>query len=47
MSQIGVSIPKVDALEKVLGAARYGADVSSEGALSLKLSGVPGAMPKS
>jgi nicotinate dehydrogenase large molybdopterin subunit len=36
MSQIGVSIPKVDALDKVLGAARYGADVSSAGALSLK-----------
>ncbi len=37
MRQIGVSIPRVDALEKVLGAARYGADVSSEGALSLKV----------
>jgi CO/xanthine dehydrogenase Mo-binding subunit len=37
MRQIGVSIPKVDALEKVLGAARYGADVSSEAALSLKV----------
>jgi CO/xanthine dehydrogenase Mo-binding subunit len=37
MSQIGVSIPKVDALEKVLGAARYGADVSLTGALSLKV----------
>jgi len=37
MRQIGVSIPKVDALEKVLGRARYGADVSSAGALSLKV----------
>ena len=37
MRQIGVSIPKVDALEKVLGTARYGADVSSAGALSLKV----------
>ena len=37
MRQIGMSIPRVDALEKVLGAARYGADVSLEGALSLKV----------
>ena len=37
MRQIGVSIPKVDALEKVLGTAQYGADVSSAGALSLKV----------
>jgi len=37
MRQIGVSIPKADALEKVLGAARYGADLPSEGALSLKV----------
>jgi CO/xanthine dehydrogenase Mo-binding subunit len=37
MRQIGVSIPKVDALEKVLGSARYGADVSAGGALHLKV----------
>jgi CO/xanthine dehydrogenase Mo-binding subunit len=37
MRQIGVSIPRVDALEKVLGSARYGADVSAEGALHLKV----------
>jgi len=37
MKQIGVSIPKVDVLGKVLGAARYGADLSLGGALSLKV----------
>jgi len=37
VKQVGVSIPKVDAPEKVLGAAQYGADLSSEGALSLKV----------
>jgi nicotinate dehydrogenase large molybdopterin subunit len=37
MKQVGIEIPKVDALEKVLGAARYGADQSMEHALHLKV----------
>ena len=37
MRQIGVDIPKVDVLRKVLGEARYGADLSIEGPLHLKV----------
>jgi CO/xanthine dehydrogenase Mo-binding subunit len=37
MNQIGVEIPKVDALEKVLGQARYGADLFTDEPLHLKV----------
>ena len=37
MRQVGVQIPKVDALEKVLGEAKYGADLSSQKPLYLKV----------
>ncbi len=37
MSPIGMKIPKVDALEKVLGEARYGADLSLDDFLYLKV----------
>lgn len=37
MKQVGVEIPKVDALEKVLGEARYGADLSIKAPLHLKV----------
>jgi CO/xanthine dehydrogenase Mo-binding subunit len=37
MRQIGVDIPKVDVLRKVLGEARYGADLSIEGPLHLRV----------
>jgi len=37
MKQVGVEIPKVDALEKVLGEARYGADLHSKDPLYLKV----------
>ena len=37
MKQVGIEIRKVDALEKVLGSARYGADQTLEHALHLKV----------
>ena len=37
MKQVGIEIPKVDVLEKVLGEARYGADLPSEELLYLKV----------
>jgi CO/xanthine dehydrogenase Mo-binding subunit len=37
MKQVGVSVPKVDVLEKVLGEARYGADLSVQEPLHLKV----------
>jgi len=37
MKQVGVEIPKVDALEKVLGEARYGADLSIKDPFHLKV----------
>jgi CO/xanthine dehydrogenase Mo-binding subunit len=37
MRQIGMEIPKVDMLEKVLGEARYGADLSTTEPLHLKV----------
>jgi CO/xanthine dehydrogenase Mo-binding subunit len=37
MKQVGVEIPKVDALEKVLGETRYGADLSLRDPLHLKV----------
>lgn len=37
MKQVGVGVPKVDALEKVLGKAKYGADLSAEEPLHLKV----------
>lgn len=37
MGQIGMKIPKVDALEKVLGQVRYGADLSLDDFLYLKV----------
>jgi len=37
MKQVGVEIPKVDALEKVLGETRYGADLSLKDPLHLKV----------
>lgn len=37
MKQVGIEIPRVDALEKVLGSARYGADQTLEHALHLKV----------
>ncbi len=37
MKQVGVDIPKVDVLEKVLGEARYGADLSIKEPLHLKV----------
>ncbi len=37
MKQVGIDIPKVDVLEKVLGSARYGADQSIEDPLHLKV----------
>ncbi len=37
MKQVGVEIPKVDAMEKVLGEARYGADLSLKDPLHLKV----------
>ena len=37
MRQIGVDLPKIDVLRKVLGEARYGADLSTEGPLHLKV----------
>jgi CO/xanthine dehydrogenase Mo-binding subunit len=37
MKQVGVEIPKVDALEKVLGETRYGADLSIKDPLHLKV----------
>jgi CO/xanthine dehydrogenase Mo-binding subunit len=37
MKQVGIEIPKVDALEKVLGQARYGADLSVDSPLHLKV----------
>jgi CO/xanthine dehydrogenase Mo-binding subunit len=35
MKQVGTDIPKVDALEKVLGSARYGADQSIDRPLQM------------
>jgi CO/xanthine dehydrogenase Mo-binding subunit len=37
MEQVGVGVPKVDALEKVLGEARYGGDLSVQEPLHLKV----------
>ena len=37
MKQVGIAIPKVDALEKVLGEAKYGADLSSKEPFHLKV----------
>jgi CO/xanthine dehydrogenase Mo-binding subunit len=37
MKQVGVEIPKVDALEKVLGETRYGADLPIKDPLHLKV----------
>jgi len=37
MKQVGIAIPKVDALEKVLGSARYGADQPIDQPLHLKV----------
>ncbi|MEW6376937.1 MAG: molybdopterin cofactor-binding domain-containing protein, partial [Thermodesulfobacteriota bacterium] len=37
MRQVGIEIPRVDVLEKVLGEARYGADLSSRETLHLKV----------
>lgn len=37
MRQVGVEIPKVDVMEKVLGEARYGADLSSYEPIHLKV----------
>ena len=37
MKQVGIEIPKVDALEKALGTARYGADLSTQEPLHLKV----------
>jgi len=37
MEQVGVGVPKVDALEKVLGEARYGADLPVQEPLHLKV----------
>jgi len=37
MKQVGIAIPKVDSLEKVLGEAKYGADLPSEDPLHLKV----------
>lgn len=37
MKQVGVGVPKVDVLEKVLGEAKYGADLSAEEPLHLKV----------
>jgi CO/xanthine dehydrogenase Mo-binding subunit len=37
MRQVGIEIPKVDALEKALGEARYGADLPSSKPLHLKV----------
>jgi CO/xanthine dehydrogenase Mo-binding subunit len=37
MKQVGIQIPKVDALQKALGEAKYGADLASEEPLHLKV----------
>jgi len=37
MKQVGIAIPKVDSLEKVLGEAKYGADLPSTEPLRLKV----------
>lgn len=37
MKKVGIEIPKVDALEKVLGEAKYGADLLPENPLFLKV----------
>jgi len=37
MNQVGIEIPKVDAIEKVLGQAKYGADLSANDPLHLKV----------
>jgi CO/xanthine dehydrogenase Mo-binding subunit len=37
MNQIGIDIPKVDVLEKVLGSAQYGADRAIENPFYLKV----------
>ncbi len=37
MKQVGIEIPKVDALEKALGTARYGADLPVQDPLCLKV----------
>jgi len=37
MKQVGIEIPKVDALEKALGIAKYGADLPAQEALYLKV----------
>jgi len=37
MKQVGIEIPKVDVLEKALGEARYGADLTSREPLHLKV----------
>jgi len=37
MKQVGIEIPKVDALEKALGTAKYGADLPAQEALYLKV----------
>ena len=37
MKQVGIAIPKVDSLEKVLGEAKYGADLSSKEPFHLKV----------
>jgi CO/xanthine dehydrogenase Mo-binding subunit len=35
--QVGIGVPRVDALEKVLGEARYGADLSAREPIHLKV----------
>ncbi|MGZ3539085.1 MAG: hypothetical protein ACXVAB_13780 [Thermodesulfobacteriota bacterium] len=37
MKQVGIEIPKVDALEKALGTAKYGADLTTQEPLYLKV----------
>ncbi len=37
MKQVGIGIPKVDTLEKVIGEAKYGADLSTKNSLYLKV----------
>ena len=46
MKQVGVEIPKVDALEKVLGETRYGADLSIKDPLISRSSGAQNPMPR-
>jgi CO/xanthine dehydrogenase Mo-binding subunit len=37
MKQVGIDVPKVDSLEKVLGSARYGADLTADQPFHLKV----------